>query len=519
MSASNNKILIKNTLFLYIRMMFIMFVSLYTSRVVLQILGVDDFGLYQVVGGVVGLVSFIGGSLSVGTSRFLTYELGRGDYEKSNRTFCTLLNSHIILALGIVFFSETIGMWFLYNKISIPMDRMNTAVWVYHFSILSLFFAIIQIPYVAAIIADEKMHIYTYISIFDAIVKLGAVFLLRITAGIDRLVFYAFLLCIVQIMTALSCQIFCSRNIKISKYHFIWDKNIFKKVAGFSGWSLFAQAAITLNAHGTNIITNMFFGSGVVTARVIATQVNMAANQFVNNFRTAVNPQIIKKYASGDHIESRQLLLASTKYSYYLMLVVGLPIILIADRLLLLWLGIVPEYSVVFLRLVIIQSIISVFDTSFYTALYAKGRLRENALISPMVLFLCFPVVYVIFKIGFPPVALSYIGIAAYSLLSFVVKPLLIIRFADYSFHDVFSVFHPCIKITMMAVILPVLLKIFLDDSILSAILICLMSIISVGFSVYYIGISAAMRLEMRYFTKSKFISAMEQISALLHIK
>jgi O-antigen/teichoic acid export membrane protein len=481
-----------------------MFVSLYTSRVVLQVLGVDDFGLYQVVGGVVGLVSFINGSMSVGTSRFLTYELGTGNYERLNRVFCTTLNSHIILSVFIVFIAETIGLWFVYNKLNIPIDRLRPSVLVYHFSVVTIFFTMTQIPFTACIIAYEKMDIYAYISIFEVLAKLGTVYLLRVIKRVDRLVLYAALLCFIQIVISLFYRFYCRMTIKATRYHFIWDKNIFKPVISFSGWSMFAQVAIALNTQGIAIITNIFFGPAVVTARTIALQVNMAANQFVNNFRTAVNPQIVKKYAAEDIAGSKKLLLESSKYSYYLIFILGLPIMFLADKILLLWLGTVPEYTVVFLQLVIVQSFFSVFDTSFYTALYAKGQLRENALISPSILFISFPIVYFFFKLGYSPVILSYVGIITYALLGVIIKPLLIIRIANYSIEDVVSVFLPCIKVTVAAVIFPLVINHITNDSILSSLVVCISSIISVAICVYCVGIDKNLQLRINEYIKHK---------------
>jgi O-antigen/teichoic acid export membrane protein len=480
-----------------------MFTSLYTSRIVLQVLGITDYGIYQVIGGVVGLISFINGALSTGTSRFLTYELGTGDNEKLNKTFCTMLNSHVILAVVISILAETVGLWFVCNKLTIPLNRLNASITTYHISVLTVFFSIIQIPYNASIIACEKMQIYAYASIAEVSLKLFIVYLLRF-GEIDHIILYAILLCLIQFVMFLFCVFICTLTIKSTKYSFFWNKNIFKSVIGFSGWSLFAQAAIALNGQGTTIITNMFFGPGVVAARAIALQVNMAANQFVNNFRTAINPQIVKKLASGDNEGSKKLLLESTKYSYYLMFILGLPIMFVAEKLLHLWLGIVPEYAVVFLQLVIIQSLFSVFDTSLYTALYAKGQLRENALISPTVLFLCFFVVYFLFRNGFSPVVLSYTNIIAYALLGIIIKPALIIHIVGYTWKDVFSIFFPCLKVTIIAIIVPLILKYLLDESLFSACILCFSAIISVTTCVYFIGIDRSLRLKINQFIKHK---------------
>ena len=382
MEKTNNRTIAKNTAFLYFRMMFTMIVSLYTSRVILQTLGVDDYGIYQSVGGIVGFLSFINSALSTGSSRFLTYELGTGNLEKLKRTFSTTLTIHIAIALFVVIVAETLGIWFLYNKLVIPAERMDAAVYTFHISILTAVFTLTQVPYNASIIAHEKMSVFAYMSILECSAKLGVVYLLSI-GGYDKLKLYANLLFIVQIGLICIYRLYCSRYFKETVYRFVFDKAIFKEIAGFSGWSLFASSSIALNSQGILILLNMFFEPAVVAARSISIQVNMAASQFVNNFRTAANPQIVKKLAVGDLMGSKRLLLASTKYSYYMMFIICFPVCLLAHPLLKIWLGVVPDYTVIFLQIIVIQSLFQVFDTSFYTALYAKGRLKENALISP----------------------------------------------------------------------------------------------------------------------------------------
>lgn len=387
MTDSSNKTIVKNTAFLYFRMMLTMIISLYTSRVILQILGVDDFGIYQAVGGIVGFLSFINSALSTGSSRFLTFELGVGNLEKLKRVFSTTLTVHIVIALVIIIIAETVGLWFLYNKMIIPPERMNAAVYTFHISILTAVFTLTQVPYNASIIAHEKMSVFAYMSIVEVSAKLLIVYLLGI-GSIDKLKLYATLLFVVQISLMIFYRYYCGKHFKETVYHLIFDRMIFKSIASFSGWSLFANSAIALNNQGILLLLNMFFSPSVVAARAISIQANMAATQFVNNFRAATVPQIVKRYAAGEINASKQLLLSSTKYSYYLMFLLCFPICLLAHPLLKLWLGIVPEYTVIFLQIIIVQSLFQVFDTSFYTALYAKGQLRENALISPVLLFI-----------------------------------------------------------------------------------------------------------------------------------
>lgn len=488
-------------------MIFSMLVSLFTSRVVLATLGVEDYGIYQVVGGVVGMLSFLNGALSTGSSRFLTFALGKNDKDDLSKTFSTTLSIHIVLALLIVFLAETIGLWFFYHKLEIPDERMFAASVAYHLSILTSLISITQVPYGSVIIAHEKIDIYAYMSIVDVVLKLAIVYLLSISPW-DKLIFYATLLCIIQISIALFYRIYCIRNFEESKYKFIYDKKILKEISKFSGWSLFANLSIALNGQGTTIITNMFFSPSVVAARAIALQVNMAATQLVNNFRTAVNPQIVKRYAAGDKIGSRDLLLNSTKYSFYLMYIVAVPIILLAQPLLQIWLGQVPEYSVIFLQLVIIESLFAVFDTSLYTALYAKGQLKQNALISPLVGFIRFPVVYFLFKNGFSPVALSWAGIISNMILGLIIKPILIHKIANYQTKEILRLFIDCGKVVIISVPIIYILYILIENlnlNLISNFIITgVYNVFIIGVIIFYLGINSNTRKQLITFIASK---------------
>lgn len=491
---SNNKTIAKNTLFLYFRMMFTMVISLFTSRIILQKLGVDDYGIYQAVGGVVGFLSFINGALSTGSSRFLTYALGEGNVEKLKRTFSTTLNIHILIAILIVIVAETVGLWFLYNKMVIAPDRLSAAVYTYHLSILTAVFTLTQVPYNATIVAHEKMSIYAYMSIFEVSAKLLICYLLTI-GGFDRLMMYATLLLGVQVGVMCFYRFYCTRHFEEARFSFSFDKKIFKEIAGFSGWSMFANASIALNSQGVLILLNIFFTPAVVAARAISLQVNMAANQFVSNFRQAANPQIVKKYAAGDYEGSKHLLLESTKYSYYMMYLIALPVCLLAYPLLKLWLGVVPNYTVPFLQLVIVQSLFQVFDTSFYTALYAKGRLRENALTSPTLGFMIFPITYVLFKLGYSPLVLSWTSLVVYAILGIIVKPWLIIKIVDYKCSEIWSVYRSCLVVTLVSLPVPIIIYRLLDTSeLLNFIIVGFVCLLSIGITVFFFGIDIAMR-------------------------
>ncbi len=501
---SGNTTIAKNTLFLYIRMMVSMVVALFTSRVILQNLGVDDYGIYQAVGGIVGFLSFINGALSTGSSRFLTFALGEGNAEKLKRTFSTTLNIHILIALLVVVVAETGGLWFLYNKMVIAPERMTAAVYTYQLSIVTALFSLTQVPYSSVIIAHEKMSVYAYMSIVDVVAKLLICYLIAI-GGFDRLIMYATLLCILQVGMICFYRFYCAHHFVEARFSWTFDRKIFREIAGFSGWSMFATTSIALNSQGILILLNMFFTPAVVTARAISLQVNLAANQFVTNFRQAANPQIVKKYAAGDYEGSKRLLLASTKYSYCLMFMIALPVCLLAYPLLKLWLGIVPEYTVPFLQIVIVQSLFQVFDTSFYTALYAQGNLRLNALISPTLGFTIFPITYVLFKLGYSPLVLSWTSLAVYALLGVVVKPLLIIHQVNYTWSEILSVFRSCLAVTLASLPIPIIIDRLVDATRLPYfILVGMVCVISVALSVYFIGIDRETRGKVMEFVRKK---------------
>lgn len=504
---SNKSQIAKNTMFLYFRMMITMAISLYTSRVILQVLGVDDYGIYQSVGGIVGLLSFLNSALSTGTSRFLTYGLGEGNKDKLNKIFNTTLTSHIFLAVVIILVAESLGYWFLHHKLIIPPDRLEAAIWVFHLSIFTVLFTLTQVPYNACIIAHENMKIFAYVSIIEAVMKLLIVYMLLI-GQYDKLILYAILQCVLQVSIVVFYRIYCTQRYKETHFKLSIDKGVFKEIAGFSGWSLFANSAIALNNQGILLLLNMCFAPAVVAARSISIQVEMAAYQFMTNFQTATVPQIVKRYAQHDYSGSKALLLEMTKYSFYLMLLLAVPIYFSSEQLLSLWLGVVPPYTTVFLQIIIIQSLFQVFDTSFYKAIYAKGQLKENALLSPTCLFINFITVYILFKLGFSPVALSWATAICYAIIGLVVKPILLIRIVDYTWKDIWAVVWPCLKVVVLSLPIPILVSYYLENSdfppIGYFIIIVTASILSVAGAVWAVGLTKDMRLKLMNAVKSK---------------
>lgn len=506
-NSSNNKRIAKNTLLLYFRMMLIMVVSLYTSRVILNTLGVEDYGIYQTVGGVVAMLSYINGALNVGSSRFLTFELGRGNFEQLRKTFSSVLTVHVILAIIVLIVGETVGLWFVYNKLVIPENRMFAAVIAYHLSIVSAMITITQVPYGASIISHEKMNVFAYVSIIEAFFKLGIVYFLYIS-DIDKLILYASLYFAVSVGIMMYYRVYCLKNFEEAHYTRSFDKNIVRNILSYSGWNLFATTSVALCGQGITIITNMFFNPSVVTARAIANQVNGIANQFVQNFRTAVNPQIVKKYAAGDNEGSKLLLLTSTRYSFFMMLALTLPITMVAKDLLQLWLGSVPEYAVIYLQLAIWTSLFAVFDLSFYTALYAKGQIKENSLISSSCFFIGFVAICILFKLGYSPVSAGWVLLISQAVIAFVVKPILLVKIASYKWKEIISLFTRTGFVLISSLIIPVFLYFSIDWQSMNILLrflgLTIVCLISVALCTWTIGIDKYTRTKLIGIVKKK---------------
>lgn len=450
---NNGSRIAQNTMFLYFRMMCVMLVSLYTVRVTLSALGVEDYGIYQAVGGIVTMLSFINSALGTGSSRFLTFELGKGFSEKLKQTFSTLLVAHILIAVVVLVVSELVGMWYIFTHLNVVDEKILSAVIVFQLSVVTAMMSMTQIPYTATIIAHEQLKIYAYVSLVEVSVKLAIAFAISVLPYC-RLELYAFMLCCNQLFVMLIYRVYCYRHYMES--HFsrrLISFDLLRPVISFSSWSCFASLATSLINQGTLLLLNTFFSPAVVSARVIALQVNSAAQQFLDNFRTAVNPQIIKKFASGDYAGSQRLLLASTRLSYFLILILAIPIIILAEPLLNFWLTDVPEYSVAFLQWSMVQSLFAVFDSSLYIALYAKGKLRENALLSPSIGFLVVPFEYILFVYGYSPMVVAYLLTGVYATLGMIIKPVLICRIANYRYADIFRMFARCGVVTLLSLI------------------------------------------------------------------
>lgn len=402
-SPSKSKRIAKNTVFLYVRMLLVMAVTLYTSRVILKALGFEDFGVYNVIGGVVASFGFFSSSLSNATQRFLNYELGKGQIEKVKEIFNLSLFIYVIISLVIWVLAETIGTWFISSKLVIPEARLDAALWVFHLTILSLVVTLIGIVFDSVLISRENMEVYAYSGIIDAVGKLIVAMMIS-DATCDKLKLYSALLLSVTILSKALPVLTCFKLYPECKIQFYWNKQLFVNMFKFVGWNGLGTAIWAINEQGMIILLNMFFGPVINAARAIATQVNTAVNNFSNNFLVAVRPQIIKSYAAKDYTYFIKLIFNSSKYSYFLMWILCLPIILRCEYILNLWLGEVPENTIVFVQWILAFSLVNVLTTPIWNAIQAVGVLRKYILVGSLVFLMAFPISYIFLKFGYAPV-------------------------------------------------------------------------------------------------------------------
>lgn len=397
--SANNKRIAKNTLLLYVRTAFLMVISLYTSRVVLQALGVEDYGIYNVIGGVVMMFSVISNSLSSAISRFITFEIGRGDKERLRRIFSTGVIIQIVLSIIVIISVEVIANWFLKTQMQIPEGRMDAARWVLQFSLITFCINLISVPYNACIIAHEHMKAFAYVSILEAILKLGVCFCIMAISG-DRLIYYAIFLTFTALIIRLVYGVYCHKHFEETRGKIMFDKSLTKEMAGFSGWSFFTNTSNLLNNQGVNMLMNVYFGVTVNAARGIAVQVENAVLQFVNNFTTAINPQITKSYAAGEFSRTHELVCRGAKFSYLAMLIFTVPLICETETILNVWLVEVPDYAVIFTQLSLIMGMIECLGSSGFTASMASGKIKKYALVLTPIAFVEFPLTWIFFACG-----------------------------------------------------------------------------------------------------------------------
>lgn len=498
MNPSKNKRISVNMLILYFRMLITMGISLFTSRIILKNLGVEDFGIYSVVAGIIIMLAFFNSSMTSATQRFISYELGKKDNYQLNRVFSMSINTHIIIALIIFLLAETIGLWFLNAKVVIPLDRLYAANLLYQLSLLSFMTTVISVPYLALIISYEKMNIYAYVSIIESLLKLVIVFAL-LWFSFDKLILYGFLYFLVTFIVWIIYKTYCKISLSKIKYSFFWDKPLFDKLMNFAGWNLFGNASIMAMTQGINIVLNLFVGPLANAAWAISFQLGNAVSSFSNNIRMAVNPQIVKSHASGDDDYMKFLVFESAKYSFFLLLLIALPVLLEIENVLDIWLEDIPAYTILFCQLILINALIQSFDTSFGMIFQAVGKIKENQLLSGATYFLVLPISYLFLKFNYKPQIVFYIQIVSTVLVAFVVKIYLLrkivnISFLEYSKNLLFPVF----KVFSVAIIFPLLIRYNMPEGISRFIIVLLVSFLSVITAVFCLGIKKSTRYKVK---------------------
>lgn len=493
--STNNKRIAKNTLLLYFRQILIMLVSLYTSRIVLQALGATDFGIYNVVGGVVTMFSFIMGTMSSASQRYLTYDLSIGDKTRLKQTFSLVLLTYVLLAVVTMVLVEAIGVWFLNTQMNIPAERMNAANWVLQFAILTFLAHIFATPYLSVIISHEQMDIYAYVSIAEVLMKLLIVYLIQ-EGPFDRLIFYAILIFVTSSITTFCYAIYCFKHYQESHFHYYYERRRLLDMTAFAWWNMIGVVANVLRSQGINILLNLFFNPIVNAARGIAYQVNSAITQFYTNFYTAVKPQITKKYANGDLGQMHHLIFKSSKFAYFLVLVISAPIFFYADFILKLWLREPPEYTIIFLQIILVNALFEVLSMPLVSGLQAANRIKEFQLIVSVLYLLNLPISYIFLRMGMPPETPMYVNIIIV-VTSFIPRILICRKYTGISIKDYSkAVLLPMACVTIIGGFISYLLSLLLsqDQGFIVSCSGCLLIFAAILLIIFSIGLTSSER-------------------------
>jgi len=487
--AENTKRIAKNTLMLYVRMLFGMLVSLYTSRVVLQALGVEDYGIYNVVGGVVAMFSMISNSLSSSVGRFLTFELGKGDMEGLKKVFSTSLSIHVALALVIVLLSETLGLWFLNTHMTIPENRLYAANWVFQASVLTFVINLLSVPFSASIVSHEKMSAFAYIGILDIILRLLIVLFIAYSGlEFDRLIVYALLLVgVVCIMQAIYWN-YCTRHFEECKFRLSFDSGYWKEMSSFAGWNFIGGAASLLKDQGVNILLNLFIGPVINAARGIANTVNNVLASFASNFMIALKPQITKSYAAGDYGYMVSLVERGSRFSYYILLLFALPMLFETEFVLTLWLKHYPEHTVNFVRLILIVTMCDILSNTLIILKAATGNVRNYQIVVGGMLLMNFPLSYFCLKVDFPPESTLVVALLV-AVFCLFLRLLFLREIPGFSMKRYLcKVCGNVLIVTFISMILPLLLYMQMSDGIVRFFLICVLTTLCSSAAIYFVG-------------------------------
>ena len=488
-TSENNKRIAKNTAFLYVRMLIMAVVGLFTSRIVLDALGAADYGLNNVIGGVIVLFSFLNAAMLSATQRFLNFYLGKNDMEKVNKVFCMSMNIYILLSVLAVILGETVGLWFVNTYLNIPPDRMWAAQWVYQFTILQFVVNMLRIPYNASIIAYEKMSFYAYMSIVDVVAKLIVVYLLYVTP-LDRLITYSLFYTLIPIVLLFIFKIYCSRNFTTTRFKREWDKSMFREMFSFSGWQLVNGLSNVLSTQGLNILLNMFHGVVLNAAAGVANQVSAHVFAFVTNFMVAFQPQIVKTYAANEIQQLHRLIFRTSKFSYFMMLVLAIPVIFTLDKLLSIWLVEVPRYTLEFCVLILVYQSIDALNEPLTTFINATGRIRNYIFMLAGFKYLNLPLAYILLMIGYPPYCI-WISRIIINLITMLGRYIYLKRSYKFPlFHYFKEVMIPVVLVTLLALPVPIFLRQVINGFWLNFLTVGLVSLAVTIMIVYYVGMT-----------------------------
>lgn len=489
-TSANNKRIAKNTLVLYARMLFTMLVGLYTSRVVLNTLGVEDYGIISVVGGVISLFTFLNGGMVSATQRFLNFELGTGNNERLRAVFSTAMQIHFLIAIGIIALGETVGLWFLMEKLVIPAERMSAAMWVYQFSVITCAVNIISVPYNAAIIAHERMSAFAYITILDVVLKLLIVYML-VLSPYDKLVTYSFLGLLVQLLNRYIYTRYCHKHFPEAHFNLKIDRQQFKEMFSFAGWSFWGNLAAMLYSQGLNMMLNMFFGPVVNAARGIALQIQGAVQGFVGNFQMALNPQITKNYAAGDLANMHLLMFRSARFSFLLLFMLSLPIFMETEFILRVWLKTVPDDTAIFARLILAISLIYSIANPCVIANQATGKVKIYQIVVGCTLLTILPISYVVLRLGAPGYSVFivhfFVESVAQFLRMYMLRKLIHLPLRRY----LTGIYLPVIATVAVSVIIPLLVRFNMVEGWTRLVTVAIVSLLSVAICSLLIGFTA----------------------------
>lgn len=506
MVKESDKRLLKNTLLLYFRMLFMMLVNLYASRLILEKLGVEDYGIYNIIGGVVALFTFISGAMTASTQRFLNYYLGLNDFEGLNKAFNASQVIHFFISLFVLLLAETIGLWFLYNKMVIPIERFDAAFWTFQCSVVATCFIIISYPYNASIIANEKMGAFAYVSILEGFLKFAVIFLLGINEW-DRLILYAILLMCIQLLITSIYRIYCIKHFPETHFNISRiPRKLYKEILSFSGWNLLGNIANIALTQGTNILLNLFFGPVVNAAKGISVQVQNAVGSFCSNFQTAQNPQIMKTYSSGNLDEMYSLVCRTSRFSFFLMLVFSIPIMMKVEDILFWWLKTPPEYTGIFVQYTMVFNLIQSLAGPLLTSSLATGNVKKVMLYIAALFWLIIPLGYIFLKLGGSPIVIFQIQlclyIGAHLLRIYIVCKQIKLSINRY----IIDVLVPVLKVLLISFVVSHLISYLFSQSFLSLFVYAMTSIVMTIGIIFLFGLRGEEKMFVVNYIKNKIL-------------